>query len=42
MAWWIGTVFVVMAIVSQVIVFMAIAATGSQGRWQPPDATIRR
>jgi hypothetical protein len=42
MAWWIGTVFVVMAIVSQVIVFMAIAATGSEGRWQPPTGGKRR
>lgn len=38
MAWWIGSLFVVMAIASQAIVVIAIAATGSEGKWQAPAA----
>jgi hypothetical protein len=37
MAWWIGVIFVPMVVVTQSIVLMAIASTGSN-RWRSPGA----
>ena len=36
MAWWIAVGFVAVTVVSQSLVFGAIAGSGSNTRWRPP------
>lgn len=40
MAWWIGVVFVVMAVVSQSAVVAALSAMSPQGRWRSPSGQV--
>lgn len=40
MAWWIGVVFIVMALVSQSVVIGALSGFGQKGRWRAPSGEV--